>query len=168
MSAIIKALRSAVCTQEAGKRMASTTSTPPPRVVRTDDEWRAALSDKEFRVLRRAQTDRPNTGEHTKSKPKSGTYRCKGCNTELYSAESKFDAGCGWPAFDKAYTSHVKVKKDDSGGMERWEILCTACSGHLGHVFNGEGFTETNQRHCVNSTSLVFDPTPISKAESKI
>eukprot|EP01063_Lacrimia_lanifica_P034531 TRINITY_DN6408_c0_g1_i2.p2 TRINITY_DN6408_c0_g1~~TRINITY_DN6408_c0_g1_i2.p2 ORF type:complete len:159 (+),score=51.90 TRINITY_DN6408_c0_g1_i2:40-516(+) len=126
------------------------------KVVKTDVEWKAQLSDQEYRVLREAATDRPGTGGYTKVYPKAGHFACKGCGAPLYSAGSKFDSRCGWPAFDQAFADSITVKRDSSMGMERIEILCARCDGHLGHVFNGEGFTITNQRHCVNSSSITL------------
>eukprot|EP01061_Rhynchopus_euleeides_P012100 TRINITY_DN21714_c0_g1_i1.p1 TRINITY_DN21714_c0_g1~~TRINITY_DN21714_c0_g1_i1.p1 ORF type:complete len:143 (+),score=36.29 TRINITY_DN21714_c0_g1_i1:51-479(+) len=125
-------------------------------VVRTDEEWRARLTAQEYAVLRQADTDRPHKGEYTTFQPKAGHFVCKGCDAPLYSAASKFPCSCGWPAFNKAYQGFVATKTDSSGGMVRVEILCAACQSHLGHVFNGEGLTPTNQRHCVNSTSVKY------------
>ena len=79
-----------------------------------------------------------------------------GCGHPLYSASAKFGSGCGWPAFDKCYSGSVKTIEDNTFGMKRIEILCSNCDGHLGHVFEGEGFTPTNERHCVNSVSIKF------------
>ena len=80
-----------------------------------------------------------------------GHFVCRACRAPLYSARAKFDSGCGWPAFDKCYKGSVDIKTDVSFGMRRVEILCANCGGHLGHVFEGERFTKSNERHCVNS-----------------
>ena len=96
------------------------------------------------------------TGEYNKFKPKEGHFACRGCGSPLYSAKSKFDSGCGWPAFDKCYEGRVATTIDQSHGMRRVEITCAACGGHLGHVFEGERFTDTNERHCVNSISVRY------------
>lgn len=133
---------------------------------RSDPEWRGALSPLEYDVLRQAGTERPFTGEHTSVFPSSGHYACKGCGTALYSSESKFEASCGWPAFDKAYKGTVRVRLDSTHGMTRWEILCAACDGHLGHVFTGEGYTPTSQRHCVNSVSMVYTEDEVESPET--
>ena len=90
----------------------------------------------------------PKTGE--------GYFACRGCEKPLYSAEAKFKSGCGWPAFDKCYKGSVETTVDETHGMQRIEITCAGCGGHLGHVFVGEGMTQTNERHCVNSVSVRF------------
>ena len=126
------------------------------RVVRTEAEWRAKLSPEEYEVLRQAGTDRPHSGEYNKFLPKTGHFVCKGCSVPLYSAGAKFACSCGWPAFDKAYTNNVGTRVDSSGGYDRIELICGSCESHLGHVFEGEGMTPTNQRHCINSSSLSY------------
>uniref|UniRef100_A0A7S0LF09 Peptide-methionine (R)-S-oxide reductase n=1 Tax=Coccolithus braarudii TaxID=221442 RepID=A0A7S0LF09_9EUKA len=127
-------------------------------MAKTDAEWKAELSAMEFRVLRQKGTEPAGSGEYDKFYPKKGEgyFACKGCGHPLYSAEAKFKSGCGWPAFDKCYASAVKTEVDGSFGMRRIEIMCNQCGGHLGHVFEGEGFTPTNERHCVNSVSVRF------------
>ncbi|KAI8593471.1 methionine-R-sulfoxide reductase-like protein [Geranomyces variabilis] len=125
-------------------------------VNKTEDEWRAVLNKEQFRVLREKGTEAPGTGEFNKHKAE-GTYTCAGCNAPLYTSKHKFDSGCGWPAFFDAIPGAITRHTDDSLGMERTEIVCTACGGHLGHVFKGEGFKNpTDERHCVNSVSLNF------------
>eukprot|EP00670_Eutreptiella_braarudii_P007038 CAMPEP_0174287086 /NCGR_PEP_ID=MMETSP0809-20121228/14349_1 /TAXON_ID=73025 ORGANISM="Eutreptiella gymnastica-like, Strain CCMP1594" /NCGR_SAMPLE_ID=MMETSP0809 /ASSEMBLY_ACC=CAM_ASM_000658 /LENGTH=144 /DNA_ID=CAMNT_0015383443 /DNA_START=26 /DNA_END=460 /DNA_ORIENTATION=+ len=126
------------------------------KVVKTDAEWRAQLSPEEFNILRKKGTERGGTGEYNKFYPTEGYFVCKGCGAPLYSAAAKFDSGCGWPAFDKCYKGAVKTEIDTSHGMRRIEIMCAACDGHLGHVFENEGFTKTMERHCVNSASVKF------------
>uniref|UniRef100_A0A061RAK1 Peptide-methionine (R)-S-oxide reductase n=1 Tax=Tetraselmis sp. GSL018 TaxID=582737 RepID=A0A061RAK1_9CHLO len=126
-------------------------------VKRTDEEWKSVLTPMEYRVLRLKGTEPPSTGEYDKYYPESGYFKCAGCGNPLYSAEAKFDSGCGWPAFDRCYEGSIVTKADTSLGMRRVEILCASCGGHLGHVFEGEGFTPTNERHCVNSASIKFD-----------
>ena len=124
----------------------------------TDDEWRKKLSPEEYHVLREKGTERPFRGEYDGfyPKPGDGYFECRACGNPLYSAAAKFKSGCGWPAFDKCYTNSVATNVDRSMGMERIEIVCAACEGHLGHVFKGERMTETNERHCVNSVSVKF------------
>ncbi|KDQ26912.1 hypothetical protein PLEOSDRAFT_1043291 [Pleurotus ostreatus PC15] len=125
-------------------------------VQKPESEWRAILSPEQFRVLRQKGTERPDTGKYNKHTAQ-GIYTCAGCGTPLYQSTTKFDSGCGWPAFFDAIPGAVSRHEDRSLGTIRTEITCTACGGHLGHVFKGEGFpTPTDERHCVNSVSLKF------------
>ncbi len=112
------------------------------------------LTPEEHRVIIEKGTEAPYSGEFVNQK-ESGTYVCKQCRTPLYSSDSKFDSGCGWPSFDDEIEGAVTHKPDADG--HRTEITCTACGGHLGHVFVGEQFTDKNVRHCVNSVSLGFE-----------
>ncbi|KAB8234908.1 Mss4-like protein [Aspergillus alliaceus] len=124
---------------------------------RTTDEWRAILSPEQFRILREKGTERPGTGEYDSHYPSQGIYSCAGCNAPLYKASHKFKSGCGWPAYFDSIPGAVTRHTDRSLGMERTEIVCSKCGGHLGHVFKGEGYaTPTDERHCVNSVSLRF------------
>ncbi|THH30732.1 hypothetical protein EUX98_g3460 [Antrodiella citrinella] len=130
--------------------------TEPGSKSKSDSEWRAVLSPEQFRIIRQKDTERPGTGKYNKFK-EEGIYTCAACDTPLYKSTTKFDSGCGWPAFFDALPGAVTRTNDHSGGYTRTEITCTACGGHLGHVFAGEGFdTPTNERHCVNSVSLKF------------
>lgn len=113
------------------------------------------LTPEEEAVIVRKATERPFTGKYDNFFEK-GTYVCKRCGAPLYRSESKFDAGCGWPAFDDEIKGAVK-RIPDADGM-RVEIICAHCGAHLGHVFEGEGFTKTNTRYCVNSISMEFIP----------
>jgi peptide-methionine (R)-S-oxide reductase len=126
-------------------------------VPRSDAEWRARLSPEEFRVLRRAGTEAPWSGQYVSTKT-PGTYRCRACGSALFSSDAKFDSHSGWPSFDDALPGAVTVHVDRSLGMARTEIRCARCGSHLGHVFEGEGFTPKNTRHCVNSVSLTLEP----------
>eukprot|EP00793_Prasinoderma_coloniale_P001329 PRCOL_00005104-RA len=122
----------------------------------TPGEWQLKLSPEQFRVLRQKGTEFPGTGEYNKHYPEEGTYNCVGCNAPLYTAKSKFDSGCGWPAFYEGVPGAI-TELPDADGM-RIEIVCSNCGGHLGHVFKGEGFpTPTNERHCVNSVCLSYE-----------
>ncbi|SPO21924.1 related to MXR2 - Methionine-R-sulfoxide reductase [Ustilago trichophora] len=121
-------------------------------------EWRTKLNAEQFRILREKGTEMAGTGKYNKHYPKDGVYTCAGCDSPLYKATTKFDSGCGWPAFFDAIPGAIDRHSDRSWGMERIEITCKNCGGHLGHVFKGEGFnTPTNERHCVNSVSINFD-----------
>lgn len=113
------------------------------------------LTDEESNVLVSRGTEPPFSGEYDDFY-KEGTYICRRCNTPLYTSKAKFDAGCGWPAFDDTFPGAVRQIPDNDG--QRIEIRCGHCDGHLGHVFTGERFTKTNTRHCVNSLSIKFIP----------
>ena len=123
----------------------------------TDAEWRVRLSPEEFRVLRRAGTEAPWSGEYVSTKT-AGVYHCRACGAQLFESTSKFDSHCGWPSFDDAIPGTVKEIEDRSMGMSRTEIRCARCDSHLGHVFRGERMTDKNTRHCVNSLSIRLDP----------
>ena len=126
------------------------------KVNKTDEEWKAELTEEQYYVLRQAGTERPYTGQYNMHFEK-GVYTCAGCGEALFSSDSKFDAHCGWPSFDREIeTGKIIEKLDTSHGMVRTEILCGSCGGHLGHVFN-DGPTETGLRYCVNSLSLDFE-----------
>ena len=115
--------------------------------------WREQLTAEEFYVLREKGTERAFTGEYW-NVWENGTYHCRGCGELLFQSDTKFDAGCGWPSFDRPATDGVVAEAlDASHGMIRTEVLCQKCGGHLGHVFP-DGPTETGQRYCINSLSI--------------
>jgi peptide-methionine (R)-S-oxide reductase len=125
-------------------------------VEKTDREWREQLTPAQYKVLRRKGTERPFTGQYVREK-RDGTYRCAGCGAELFSAETKFESGTGWPSFtEPADRANVNLDADRSFGMRRVEVTCAACGGHLGHVFP-DGPGKTGERYCINSCSLEFD-----------
>lgn len=125
-----------------------------PSKTTTKMEWNKLTKEEEDIIVRKG-TEYPGTGKYDKFYEK-GTYICKRCNAPLYKSDSKFDAHCGWPAFDDEIKGAVKRIPDADG--QRVEIVCANCEAHLGHVFTGEGFTKTNTRHCVNSVSMTFVP----------
>ncbi|KAJ4969106.1 hypothetical protein NE237_015807 [Protea cynaroides] len=128
----------------------------PGSVQKSDEEWQAILSPEQFRILRQKGTEYPGTGEYDKFFGE-GIYNCAGCGTPLYRSTTKFNSGCGWPAFYEGLPGAINCTPDPDG--RRIEITCAACGGHLGHVFKGEGFpTPTDERHCVNSISIKFTP----------
>ncbi|KAL5343788.1 peptide methionine sulfoxide reductase MrsB [Aspergillus crustosus] len=140
----------------------------PPADNRSEEEWRAVLSPEQFRILRQKGTERPGTGEYDLHHPSEGVYNCAGCNAPLYKATHKFKSGCGWPAYFDSLPGAVSRHVDSSFGMERIEITCTNCGGHLGHVFKGEGYPNpTDERHCVNSVSLKFKQDEGESVKSK-
>ncbi|KAJ7564910.1 hypothetical protein O6H91_02G039100 [Diphasiastrum complanatum] len=121
---------------------------------KAEEEWRAILSPEQFRILRKKGTEPPGSGKYDKFQ-EDGVYECAACGTPLYKSTTKFNSGCGWPAFYEGLPGAIKQTADADG--RRIEITCAACGGHLGHVFKGEGFrTPTDERHCVNSISLKF------------
>jgi len=126
------------------------------KVVKSEGEWREALSPEQYEVLRGKGTERPFTGRYVHEK-RSGMYRCAACGEELFSSETKFDSGTGWPSFtEPADRAKVELLDDYSYGMHRIEVNCAACGGHLGHVFpDGPGVTR--ERYCINSCSLELD-----------
>ncbi|KAL1861267.1 hypothetical protein Plec18170_001782 [Paecilomyces lecythidis] len=138
-------------------------------VQKSEEEWRAQLSPEQFRILRQKGTEPSFTGEYDSHYPSQGVYTCAGCEAPLYKASHKFKSGCGWPAFFDAIPGAITRHTDSSFGMQRTEIVCSNCGGHLGHVFKGEGYsTPTDERHCVNSISLKFaDDDKAEQAKAK-
>jgi|EP00908_Phaeocystis_cordata_P003661 peptide-methionine (R)-S-oxide reductase len=136
----------------------------------SEEGWRTVLSPNQFAVLRNAATEPPGYSEKVEGEleytlkneyktkyPSDGAYACVGCGSPLYYARTKFNSGCGWPAFYDGIPGAIEEKPDPDGS--RIEIVCNACKGHLGHVFKGEGFpSPTDERHCVNGICLKYDP----------
>lgn len=126
-------------------------------VKKTNAEWKAKLSDEEYRILREKGTERAFTGEYYDHFEK-GIYVCAGCGNKLFESDTKFDSHCGWPSFDKAIKGSVIYERDLSFGMVRTEVMCAKCGGHLGHVFDDGPEETTGKRYCTNSVSIKFIP----------
>ncbi|MBC6449485.1 peptide-methionine (R)-S-oxide reductase MsrB [Actinokineospora xionganensis] len=137
-----------------------------PKVVKSEQEWRAQLNPEEFAVLRQAGTERPFTGEYTDTKT-VGVYQCRACGAELFRSDTKFESHCGWPSFFSPLAGDtIMLREDRQFGTVRTEVLCATCHSHLGHVFEGEGYpTPTDQRYCINSISLRLVPDTSNPAQ---
>lgn len=136
------------------------TDMPTPKVLLSEDEWRAKLNDLEYKVLREAGTEAPFVGEYTDTTTE-GVYSCRACGAELFRSEEKFASHCGWPSFFAPLAEDtVRYLRDTTiPGRPRTEVRCASCDSHLGHVFEGEGYeTPTDLRYCINSVCLTLEP----------
>ena len=128
------------------------------KVDKTDQEWREELSAEQYEVLRHAATEPPFTGTYVNTKD-DGTYRCAGCGTELFSSDTKFESGSGWPSFTEPKNlENVELRDDSSHGMVRTEVVCANCGGHLGHLFDDGPRDKGGMRYCINSCAIDLEP----------
>jgi peptide-methionine (R)-S-oxide reductase len=127
------------------------------KIVKTEEQWREELAPDQYAVLRKQHTEPPFTGKYVHEKA-NGMYTCAGCGAELFSSDTKFDSGTGWPSFtEPAVAEAVELRPDTSLFMKRTEVVCRRCGGHLGHVFD-DGPGPTGQRYCINSCALHLAP----------
>jgi peptide-methionine (R)-S-oxide reductase len=127
-----------------------------PKIEKTEAQWSTELDPEQYRVLRQKGTEAPFSGEYDHVF-EPGTYKCAGCGAELFESETKYDSGCGWPAFYAPKDADaIEEETDVTHGMIRTEVMCASCGGHLGHVFP-DGPAPTGQRYCINSAALELD-----------
>ena len=135
------------------------------RVNKSDQEWRELLTEQQYRILRQAGTERPFTGKYVNTED-DGIYACAACGNKLFSSETKFHSGSGWPSFwDVISQGNVELHEDLSHGMRRTEIRCAQCGGHLGHVFDDGPRDKTGLRYCINSAALEFEADGASEGD---
>jgi peptide-methionine (R)-S-oxide reductase len=121
-----------------------------------EEEWKEKLSPEQYHIMREKGTEAPFTGEYVHTKDR-GMYKCAACGNVLFSSDTKFESGSGWPSFDQAIPGSVVMHEDGSHGMRRTEVTCARCGGHLGHLFDDGPKETTGQRFCINSACLLLD-----------
>ncbi len=128
------------------------------KIIKSEEEWRAELDPDAYAVLRKGATEPPFTGKYAHAKD-DGMYHCAGCEAPLFSSDTKFESGTGWPSFtEPAVADAVELREDRSHGMVRTEVVCARCGGHLGHVFDDGPRDRGGQRFCINSCALELEP----------
>ena len=142
--------------------MSSTAEAKTFQVTHSDDEWRRLLSQEQFYVLRKHGTERAGSSPLNREKRK-GVFLCAGCDRDLFSSDTKFESGTGWPSFYKPLPDAVETSSDRSWFMTRTEVHCARCGGHLGHVFD-DGPAPTGLRYCMNGVAMKFKPAPASES----
>ena len=152
MPAVLSACAAGADEQVAGGAQAS----PPFEVTRTKEEWRKILTPQQFRVLREHDTERPGSSP-LNDEHRAGTYHCAGCDLPLYSSDTKFESGTGWPSFTAPLPNAIGTSVDRSLFAIRTEVHCRRCGGHLGHVFD-DGPPPTGKRYCMNGAAMIFKP----------
>jgi peptide-methionine (R)-S-oxide reductase len=139
------------------KRPMNSSASDTSKVVKSEQEWKQMLNPEEFRVLRQNGTEYAFSGKYDKFY-EPGKYYCRACNQYLFSSDTKYNSGCGWPAFYDVAKDAVKYVQDNSYGMKRVEVRCNKCDSHLGHVFEDGPRDKTGLRYCINSVCLIFEP----------
>ncbi|HTW96226.1 MAG TPA: peptide-methionine (R)-S-oxide reductase MsrB [Candidatus Methylomirabilis sp.] len=127
------------------------------KMEKNEADWKKELTPEQYHVMREKGTEAPFSGKLSEP-DEQGNYRCAACGNPIFSKKSKFESGSGWPSFNEAIPGSVKLIKDESGGMERTEVVCAKCGAHLGHVFNDAPDQPTGQRYCINAVCLSSGP----------
>ncbi len=125
------------------------------KVLKSEEDWKKELTPEQYHIMRERGTEAPFSGVYVNTKEK-GMFQCAACGNQLFSSDTKFDSGTGWPSFDQAIPGSVEMHEDTSAGMSRTEVVCSKCGAHLGHVFDDGPMQSTGKRYCINSACLVL------------